>query len=87
MNMIKVLTVLAVWLSAVSLYAVETFEEKSNSTANDIKRDANKNINLMEEATCTGTDEECLKKKANNRLNEIKEKAKDKYSEVKNKAD
>jgi len=67
--------------------AAETVSEKAEAVKNDIKRDAQKSINRIEEATCTGTDIDCAKQKIENRAEEAKEVIRDKSSEIKNKVD
>ena len=68
-------------------YAAESLSEKSGATKDDIKRDAHKSMHKADEATCTGTDSDCAKQKAEHRGEEAKDLIKDKSSEIKNKAD
>lgn len=68
-------------------YAAETVLEKSEAQKNEVKRDANKAINRLDEETCTGTDTDCAKKKLEHRAEEAKDAIKDKSSEMKNKMD
>ncbi|PXW89851.1 hypothetical protein C8R34_1038 [Nitrosomonas sp. Nm84] len=83
----NLLLALTIGLFFSTAYAAETLYEKGEATKNEIKRDASKAVNRVEEATCTGTDVECAKKKVDNRVEEGKDLIKDKSSEVKNKID
>ncbi len=67
--------------------ATETLSEKGQAVSKDIKRDADRSINRVEEVTCTGTDAECAKRRIENRAEEGKDFIKDKSSEMKNKID
>lgn len=68
-----------------NVYADETISEKATATANDIKRGANETVNRIEEATCTGSEAECIRKRIENRLEETKDSIQDKSSETINK--
>lgn len=68
-------------------FATENLSEKAGATKDDVKRDANKSMNRVDEATCTGSDADCAKQKAGNRGEEAKDYVKDKSSEIKNKVD
>ena len=62
----------------------ETMRESMQDLENDVQREANQNINRIEEATCMKSETECLKQKAKNRLQESAEAVTDKYEEIKN---
>lgn len=87
MKLSKLLLMLATSLMLSTAYATETITEKGEATSKDIKRDANKAVDRVEEATCTGTEAECAKRKIENRAEEAKDTIKDKSSEIKNKMD
>lgn len=87
MKLSNLLIILILSLFISTTHATETLPEKSEATKNDIKRDANKAIDRVDEVTCTGTDAECAKKKIENRAEEGKDLIKDKSSEIKNKID
>lgn len=87
MKLSNLLLILAIGLSFSTAHATETLPEKGEATKNEIKRDANKAVDRVDEATCTGTDVECAKKKIDNRAEEGKDLIKDKSSEIKNKID
>ena len=61
--------------------------EKGEAVSKDIKREANKAVDRIEEGTCTDTDVECTKKKLENRGKEGTDLIEDKSSEMKNKID
>jgi hypothetical protein len=81
------LTLIAGLFFSTTLIATETLTEKGEAVSKEIKRDANKAINRVDEATCTGTDVECAKRKLDNRTEEATDLIKDKSSEIKNKVD
>ena len=87
MKLSNLLLILAIGLFFSTAHATETLPEKGEATKNEIKRDANKAVDRVDEATCTGTDVECAKKKIDNRAEEGKDLIKDKSSEIKNKID
>ncbi len=87
MKLSNLLLILVLGLFFSAAHATETLPEKSEATKNEIKRDANKAVNRVDEATCTGTDAECAKRKIENRAEEGKDIIKDKSSEMKNKVD
>ena len=87
MKISMVLFVLGMFVSTTNLHAAETLLEKSEAQKNEVKRDASKAINRIDEETCTGTDTECAKKKLGHRAEEAKDAIKDTSSEVKNKID
>ena len=87
MKFSNLLLMLAMFLVFSTAYATETMTEKGEATSKDIKRDANKVINRVDEPTCTGTEAECAKRKIENRAGEAKDTVKDKSSEIKNKMD
>jgi gas vesicle protein len=65
----------------------ETTTEKLQDQSNDLQREATKKMHRIEEAACTGSDMECLAKKAKNRAQEASKAIKDKATELKNKID
>lgn len=83
----NLLLILALGLLFSTAHATETLPEKGEAVSKDIKREANKAVDRIEEATCTDTDVECAKKKIENRAEEGKDLIKDKSSEIKNKVD
>lgn len=85
MKLSNLLTILTLGLFFSTVHATETLHEKGEATKNDIKRDANKAVDRVDEATCTGTDAECVKRKIENRAEEGKDLIEDKSSEIKNK--
>lgn len=87
MKLSNLLLILAVSLVFSNAYATETITEKGEAASKDIKRDANKAVNRVDEATCTGTEAECAKGKIENRAGEAKDTVKDKSGEIKNKMD
>jgi hypothetical protein len=87
MKLSNLLLMLAIGMFISMAHATETLTEKGEATKNEIKRDAKKAVNRVEEATCTGTDVECAKKKIDNRVEEGKDLIKDKSSEIKGKID
>lgn len=87
MKLSNLLMILALGLFFSTAHATETLPEKSEAIKNDIKRDANKAVDRVDEATCTDTDAECAKRKIGNRAEEGKDLIKDKSSEIKNKVD
>ena len=87
MKLSNLLMILALGLFFTTAHAAETLPEKSRAIKDDIKRDANKAVDRVDEATCTGTDAECAKRKIENRAEEGKDLIKDKSSEIKNKID
>lgn len=85
---ISILTMLFVTSLFVSnTFATESLPEKAGAIKDDIKRDAQKSMHRVDEATCTGTDAECAKQKVEHRGEEAKDYVKDKSSEIKNKVD
>lgn len=87
MKLSHIVALLILSLSCATLFATETVSEKAQATSNDIKRDANKAVNRVQESACTGSDAECAKQKIGNRAEEAKDTIKDKSSEMKNKMD
>jgi hypothetical protein len=87
MKLSNLVLMLAIGMCISMAHATETLTEKAEATKNEIKRDAQKAVNRVEEATCTGTDVECAKKKIDNRTEEGKDLIKDKSSEIKGKVD
>ena len=85
MKVLMILLILGMFAS--TGFAAETVLEKSEAQKNEVKRDANKAVHRIDEATCTGTDTDCAKKKLEHRTEEAKDAIKDKSSEVKNKVD
>ncbi|AEJ01851.1 hypothetical protein Nit79A3_2060 [Nitrosomonas sp. Is79A3] len=83
----NLLMILAIGLFFSTAHAAETLPEKSEAVSKDIKREANKAVDRIEEGTCTDTDVECTKKKLENRGKEGTDLIKDKSSEMKNKID
>ncbi len=86
----KILTLIVLLASSLffsNAFATENLSEKAGATKDDVKRDANKSMNRVDEATCTGSDADCAKQKAKNRGEEAKDYVKDKSSEIKNKVD
>ena len=63
MKISNLLMIVTLGLFFSTAHATETLPEKSEATKNDIKRDANKAVDRVDEATCTGTDAECAKRK------------------------
>lgn len=87
MKMTKFLLTLAMSLVLTNAYALETETERNDATKNELKREANKAVNRVEEAVCMDSDTECLKQKVKNRAEEAGDAVKDKASEIKNKVD
>lgn len=83
----NLLLMLAIGLFFSTAHAAETLPEKGEAVSKDIKREANKAVDRIEEGTCTDNDIECAKKKIENRAEEGKDLIKDKSSEMKNKID
>ena len=81
--------VLAGLLSIVftSVSAYETENEKSEAAQKDLSRTTDKAVNRVKEALCTEGDVECLKQKAEHRIEESTDAIKDKANEEKNKID
>ena len=74
-------------LISTSAIAAETIQEKKEAVTNDVKRDAKKSINRVEEAACMEGDVKCAGQKAKNRIEEAGDATKDKTKELKNKVD
>ena len=87
MKISTLIVLLASSLFFSNAFATENLSEKAGATKDDVKRDANKSMNRVDEATCTGSDADCAKQKAENRGEEAKDYVKDKSSEIKNKVD
>lgn len=68
-------------------HATETIAEQIESSSKEIKREAKKTVNRAEEALCTESEAECMKKKLKNRTEETFEALKDKATDLKNKLD
>ncbi len=64
--------------------ATETISESLQDLENDAQRESNQKMNRLEEATCMKSETECLKQKAENRLQESSDAVMDKYEEVTN---
>ena len=67
--------------------AQETTGEKVQVKSNELQRTATEKVHRIEEAVCTGSDAECMAKKAENRTQETTEAIKDKTSELTNMMD
>lgn len=80
----KLLALMA--LSSAPVFAQSTVE-KAKATGNDVKREVKKDANRVSEELCTGTKEECAKKKVKNRADEASDAVKDKAEEVRDKVD
>ncbi|WP_297324141.1 hypothetical protein [Nitrosomonas sp.] len=87
MKISNLLLALVIGLFFSTAHATETLPEKGEAVKNEIKRDANKAVDRVDEAICTDTDVECAKKKIDNRAAEGKDLINDKSSEIKNKID
>ena len=87
MKLTKTLLLVAMTVMVSSVYAVQTDSEKNEATKKELKREANKAINRVEEAVCMEGDAECLKQKVEHRLEESSDAVKDKASEIKDKVD
>lgn len=74
-------------LTGTVAFAEETVPEKAKATTNDVKRQARKTGNRVDESVCTGTKAECAAGKVKHRANEGKENTKEKTDEMKNKVD
>ncbi|MCP5242365.1 hypothetical protein [Nitrosomonas sp.] len=82
-NILFVLLFLIVSLSF-HVYADETVSESMQDIKNDAQREAKQKMNRLEEETCMKSETECLRLKAENRLEETSEAISDKYDEIKN---
>jgi hypothetical protein len=87
MKMTKSVSALILALLFTSAYALETENEKSGTTKQELKREVNKAGHRVEETVCMDSDAECLKQKVKHRTEEATETVKDKASEIRNKAD
>ena len=87
MKISNLLMIVTLGLFFSTAHATETLPEKSEAVSKDIKREANKAVDRIEEGTCTDTDVECTKKKLENRGKEGTDLIEDKSSEMKNKID
>ena len=67
--------------------AAETIDEKVEDTTNDMSRELDKKLHRLEEATCTKSELECAKEKAEHRMEETHDAIKDKAQELKNDID
>ena len=65
----------------------ETTTEKIQVKSNEVQRTVTAKVHRIEEAICTGSEAECLAKKAKNRTQETAEAIKDKAIEFTNKMD
>ncbi|MCB1986024.1 MAG: hypothetical protein H6936_01550 [Burkholderiales bacterium] len=63
---------------------VETMQESMQDLKNDAERKANQKMNRLEEAVCLKSETECLKQKAENRMQESTDAVVDKYEEITN---
>lgn len=82
----KLLFLLIIIVMSLPLAATgtETLRESVQDAANDAKREAKQQKNRLEEAACMESETECLKQKAENRLEESTDAVVDKYKEIKN---
>ncbi|MFA5982925.1 MAG: hypothetical protein WC782_02825 [Methylococcaceae bacterium] len=87
MHLIKILTLTFISVLFTNGYAFETQAEKNETTKNEIKHEAKKAVNRIEETVCLDSDVECLKQKASHRIEETTDAVKDKTTEIKNKID
>jgi len=88
MNLLKLIVIssLVAFISS-PVFAAETLLEKKEAVVNDMKGDAAKAANRIEEMTCMEGDAKCLAEKAKNRVEEAAAATKDTASELKNKVD
>jgi uncharacterized protein YjbJ (UPF0337 family) len=87
MKLTQILAIAAMTTLFTSAYALETENEKNETTKNEMSRTTDKAINRVKEAVCMEGDAECLKQKAKHRVEEATDTVTDKASEVKNKVD
>ncbi|GFO71809.1 hypothetical protein BJAS_P1535 [Bathymodiolus japonicus methanotrophic gill symbiont] len=80
-----ILTVaLGVSILLVASCGEESTTENIQVKSNKVQRTATETVHRIEEAVCTGTEAECLAKKAKNRAQETAEFIKDKAEELNN---
>ncbi len=87
MKLSKLILITALSTAFTSAYALETENEKGEATKNEMSRTTDKAVNRVKEAVCIESDAECLKQKAQHRLEETTDAVTDKAGEVKNKLD
>ncbi len=87
MKLSKLIFTVALATAFTSAFALETENEKNEATKKELSRTTDKAINRVKEAVCIESDTECLKQKAQHRLEEATDAVKDKASEVKDKVD
>lgn len=87
MNNIILKIVLGFSVLLIASCVQETTKEKTHVKSNEIQRTATEKVHRIEEAVCTGSEAECLAKKATNRTQETSEAIKDKTTELKDKMD
>ncbi|MBK8814309.1 MAG: hypothetical protein IPN42_01800 [Methylococcaceae bacterium] len=87
MKTLSILAITAITTLFTNAYALETENEKTEATKNELSRTTDKAINRIKEAVCMEGDAECLKQKAQHRIEETTDVVKDKSSEIKNKVD
>lgn len=80
----KLITVLTLIGFINTASAAETIAEKIEVKTNNVKREMKKTAHRTEEKICDKTDNNCLAKKTDHRVNETKDYMKDKASEGKN---
>ncbi len=82
----KILIISLIFFVSLSFLANagETVGESMQDLENDAQREASQKMNRLEEATCMKSETECLKQKADNRLQESTDAVADKYDEVTN---
>jgi hypothetical protein len=87
MKLSKILLIAALTTVFTSAYALETENEKNEAAKKELSRTTDKAINRIKEAVCLESDVECLKQKAQHRVEEVSDAVKDKASEIKDKLD
>lgn len=87
MKLLKLFAVAMMVANFNMAFADEATSEKVSDKARDAKRDVREKAHRAEEKSCNDGDAECLKEKAGNRGNEMKDATKDKTKELKNKVD
>ncbi len=64
--------------------ATEAVSESIQDQGNDASREATQKMNRLKEATCMKSEAQCLKEKAENRMQEATDATTDKYKEMEN---
>jgi len=82
-TLIKALKLLAVVSLTAGPAMAQTTGQKLKEASHDVRREARKGVNRVDEELCTGTKAECEARKVKHRAQEAKDIVEDKATEVK----